>query len=57
MEPNLKRYDLTSPQTNKLTSRALTAIRKRIEQYNPIIYYSSKVRFSGISIVKVYIRS
>ena len=29
MEPNLKTYDLTSPQTNKLTSRAVFAIKKK----------------------------
>ena len=55
MEPNLKTYDLTSPQTNKLTSRAVSYKEK-----GQIIIYSHNnytVRFSGISIVKVYIRS
>ena len=60
MEPNLKTYDLTSPQTNKLTSRALTAIKKKDRKiYYPIIYShnSSKVRFSGTSLLKVYYKN
>ena len=60
MEPNLKLYDLTSPQTNRLTSRALTAIKKKDRTiYYPIIYshISSKVRFSGTSLLKYIIKT
>ncbi len=56
MEPNLNYMTSLHLEWQTLTSRTLTAIKKKDRKYNPIIYSdnSYKVRFSGISMLEVY---